>query len=561
MLEGIRRCQPSATGIEVRIRWVRTSWVLLAGAVLALGLQGCGGGEPAAEGAPPVLRRLTQEQYRHVIRDTFGADISFGGRLDPDLRLDGLVALGSGAATITPVGFEQYDALARSIAAQVMEPRRRAQLFDCDPRPGDALDRDCARSILRRAGEALFRRPLTDAQLDRYLQVSLQAADRLADPVQGLQYGLATILAAPGFLFQKDRLEPVPGGAPGQWRLDAYSKAARLSFFLWDSGPDPKLLAAAAAGELDNRAGLERQVDRMLASAHLEQGARAFFRDFLQLANLEAVSKDSVIYPKFSPSLAQDAQEQTLRTVTAHLIDRDGDYRDLFTSRDTFMTRALGVVYRVPVEAGEAWTPFRFAADDPRAGLLSQISFTAQYALPGRSSPTLRGKAIREVLMCQTMPLPPANVNFAKFEAASAAGQNTARDRLTAHATDATCAGCHKIIDPIGLALERFDGLGALRDREGGAAIDASGTLDGARFADAAGLGKALHDHPDVASCLVRRLTAYGATRLPGAGETAWVDFLVGAFARDGYRLKPLLRRIALSDNFYRVAPDARGIP
>jgi hypothetical protein len=535
----------------------------LAGAVLLLGAAACDRPEPRAEGTPPILRRLTQDQYRNVIRDAFGADIEFGGRLDPDLRDDGLIALGAAQATITPVGFEQYDALARSIAAQLMEPRRRAMLLTCKlEAPDGGLARDCARTVLNQVGRALFRRPPTESQLDRAVQLSDEAAARLADPYQGVQSGLAMLLASPSFLFIKEQTEPATGAsADGAVRLDAYSRAARLSFLLWNSAPDEALLAAAEAGQLNTAAGLGAQVDRMMASPRLEAGVRAFFRDFLQLANFEAVAKDPVIYPKFSPTVAVDAPEQTLRTVVAHVIGRDGDYRDLLTTRDTYLTRALGVIYQVPVEPGHGWTPYRFGEDDPRAGLLSQLSFTALYALPGRSSPTLRGKAVREILMCQEVPPAPPNVDFTKFEAASLQGRNTARDRLAAHSTDPTCAGCHKVIDPIGLALERFDGVGALRDREGGASIDVTGELDGVSYTGAAGLGRVLHDNPALPACVVRRLYAYATGHAPAPGDTAWLDHLMRAFAGDGYRVKGLLRRIAASENFYRIMPPAGGGP
>lgn len=518
--------------------------------------------EPSVGGSSPVVRRLTQDQYKNVIKHAFGPDITFGGRMDPDLRLDGLIALGATESTVTPASFEQYDSLARSIAAQVMEPNRRNVYFSCDPARDGALDKACAATIIQRAGRILFRRPLASEQIENYVGVTAVAAVRLKDPYKGLQYGLSAILASPAFLFRKDHVEPTPEGGEHdeQLRLDAYSKAARLSFFLWDAGPDEQLLAAADSGEINQEAGLRDQVERMIASPRLVDGVRAFFRDFLQLSLFESVGKDSVIYPKFSPAVAIDAPEQTLRTVTHHLIDKGQDYRDLFTTRSTFMSRALGVVYQVPVDPGLAWTPYEFEQDDPRAGLLSQLSFTALYSLPGRSSPTLRGKAVREILMCQSVPIPPADVDFSQFEAASNEGQDTARNRLAAHVSEPTCAGCHKIIDPIGLSLENFDGLGALRETEGGTVIDASGTIDGVAYSGPAGLGKALHDNKNVPACVVRQLYAYGTGRRSPKTETEWIEFLVQSFARDGYNFKSLLRRVATSENFYRVSPSLEDV-
>ena len=153
------------------------------------------------------------------------------------------------------------------------------------------------------------------------------------------------------------------------------------------------------------------------------------------------------------------------------------------------------------------------------------------------------------------MPAPPANVNFALVDDTNNQQHKTVRDRLTAHRADPVCAGCHKIMDPLGLALENFDGLGQFRAQENGVSIDASGELDGSKFQDAAGLGVAMHDDPALVSCLVDSTFRYAAGRNPLPGEKAWVAWLQKSFAADGYRMPDLLRRIALSDAFYAISP------
>jgi hypothetical protein len=208
-------------------------------------------------------------------------------------------------------------------------------------------------------------------------------------------------------------------------------------------------LAAAANGDLDRRRGLARQVDRMLESPRLKDGVRAFFSDMLGFDTADTLNKDTEIYPKFTPVLARQAVEQTLRTIDDHLVDRKGDYRDLFTTRRTFLSPLLASIYAVPIEARSGWEAFEFPENDPRQGIATEISFLALHSHPGRSSPTLRGKAVREILLCQNVPTPPANVNFAIVQDAKNTNLPTVRDRLTAHRTQPTCAGCHKIIDPI----------------------------------------------------------------------------------------------------------------
>jgi hypothetical protein len=310
---------------------------------------------------------------------------------------------------------------------------------------------------------------------------------------------------------------------------------------------------------------LASQVDRMLASPRLEQGVRAFFADMLQFDSFATLSKDTAFFPKFTYQVTVDAREQTLLTITDLLLTRHGDYRDVFTTRKTFLTPALGTIYRVPVPvvsqsgAPDSWTPYEYVEGDPRSGILSEISFVALHSHPGRSSPTLRGRAVREIVLCQKVPDPPGNVNFTVVQNTGNPQYKTAKERLGAHRTQPTCAGCHKLIDPVGLSMENFDSGGGYRTTENGETIDASGELDGTQFANPAGLGKAVHADPATTSCLVYRAYSYGVGRAPAKVEAELIKSLQQGFAADGYRLPELLRRIATSDAFYRVAAPRPG--
>jgi hypothetical protein len=365
------------------------------------------------------------------------------------------------------------------------------------------------------------------------------------------------MLESAQFLFRQEMASSDPDHA-GVERLDAYSKASRLSFLLWNAGPDLPLLAAAERGDLDSSAGLQGQVDRMMKSPRLEAGVRAFFTDMLGFSTFESLAKDPVLYPKFSLKVASDAQEQTLKTIVDQLLTHGGDYRDLFTTRKTFLTPLLAAVYQIPIQTPDdlpdAWVPYEFPEGADQAGIVTEASFVALHSQPGRSSPTVRGKALREILLCQKVPDPPGNVNFAVVQDTANPVFKTARQRLTAHRTQPTCAGCHKIMDPIGLALENFDTTGGFRLVENGVPIDASGEIDGAKFSDAAGLGKALHDNPGATACVVNRLYSYAVGRNPAKNEVEWLHGdLAKTFASGGYRITDLLRGIATSDNFYSV--------
>jgi hypothetical protein len=515
--------------------------------------------EPETAGGPPSVRRITPSQYQGIISDVFGPDIKIGGRFQPDSREEGLLAVGTSRVSITVSGLTQYEAMARSVAQQVVDERHRATLNICTPRRADVADEACARQFLSRAGTLLFRRPLTESELRVYVGAAMNAATALKDFHAGLGHGLAGLLASPDFLFRKEIAEPDPAHK-GQYRLDAYSKASRLSFFLWNAAPDLALLAAAESGEIHTEDGLKVQVDRMLASHRIEGGIRAFFTDMLEFDRFATFSRDSMIFPNFTSGAATDAREQTLRTIVDHLVTRQGDYRDLFTTRHTFLTPILGSVYNLPVPkitangAPNQWLPYQYANDDPRGiGILSHASFLALHSHPGRSSPTLRGKAVRELLLCQHVPDPPGVVEFTVVQDTASQVYKTARERLQAHANEPMCAGCHKITDPIGLALETFDSAAGFRTTENGAPIDTSGEHNGTAYADTLGLSKALHDDPAAITCIVNKTFAYGLGRLANKTEKPWVEYLTQGFEADGHRFPDLMRRIAGSDAFYRV--------
>ena len=224
------------------------------------------------------------------------------------------------------------------------------------------------------------------------------------------------------------------------------------------------------------------------------------------------------------------------------------------------MSGPLGRIYRVPVDRPDGgWIPYEFPEGDQRAGLITQISFAALYSHPGRSSPTLRGRAIRESLLCQKIPDPPGDVDFSLFNDPNSPNK-TARDRLSAHATQPACAGCHKLTDPIGLAMERIDGAGQLRTTESGASIDPSGDLDGVKFTDAVGLGKAMRDNPAVPPCIVNRVYSYATGRTPERTEQPLLNHFEKQFTSAQFRLPKLLQSIAASDALFAVAaPEARA--
>ncbi|HEY5756940.1 MAG TPA: DUF1588 domain-containing protein, partial [Steroidobacter sp.] len=418
--------------------------------------------EPQDTGSLSRLRLLSEEQYLNTVRYVFGPDVAPEPHFPPAQRRDGLLALGSSITGVTTAQLELYQKAAVSIANTVVDSKYRAFLITCKPRNEKKADKACASQFLKEKGRLLHRRPMTKDELDVFVAQANQSADQLKDFYTGLGVALEAMLVSPNVLFVAETTEPDPA-RPDRQRLDAFSLATRMSLFLWNAIPDDNVLRAAESGEIQTPEGRARVVDMMLTSRRLDAGVRAFFDDMFGFDDFNSLSKDSATYPQFTGQVAQDAREQTLRTIVDHLVNKRGDYRDLFTTRETFISPALAVLYGEPAPAG--WTPYTEAPDSPRAGLLSQVSFLALHSHPTRSSPTLRGKALRETLLCQRVPPPPPNVDFSAVDNPDSPFA-TQRERVAFHLKNPVCAGCHKITDPMGLALENFDSSGRFRTEE-----------------------------------------------------------------------------------------------
>ncbi len=507
------------------------------------------------------MRRLTESEYRHTVADIFGQEIEIRGRFEPDVREHGLNALGTANLTITPSGFEQYYAIAASVTSQAFDEARAASALGCSPPADGAFDANCATRVLERYGRRLLRRPLDDAELATYLKLAGETVDTFGDFAYGMRQALAVMMTSPDFLFRIERAERHPDD-PRAIRLDAYSKATRLAFLLWNTTPDDALLSAAESGVLHTEAGLREQLERLTTSPRLSDGVRALFRDILQLDQFSNVTKDASLYPKFSQVVASSAQEETLRTIVHHLLTQDGDYRELFTTNETFIDRSLAAVYRTRYRFDEEWSRYTFPDSEERAGIVSQISFLTLHSHPGESSPTKRGVAINEIFRCEETPDPPANVDFSIIQDTENPELTTRRKRLLAHSEDPSCAGCHKKLDPLGLPLDRFDALGQHRRLEGSEPIDVSLELEGVGYEGATGLGSALANDPQVSHCFVDHVYGYATGSWAETGDQEMIEEVYSSFSERGHRLRALLSALITHPDFFRPnvpAPASRG--
>jgi hypothetical protein len=513
--------------------------------------------EPNDAASLSRVRLITGEQYLNTVTHLFGKDVTGDLHFPPMQRTDGLLNAGAATAGVTSGQIELYQRAAATIAAKVADPSHRDYLVGCRPKDVGAADDKCAQSFLARTGRALYRRPLDEQTLGVALDRARRGAQELNDFYAGLGLALEGMLISPNVLFIAEVSEP-DSARPGSERLDAYSLASRLSFFLWNAGPDEMVLAAAESGEILSPEGRARVIDKMLASPRLVGGVRAFFDDMLGFDAFNHLAKDPAVYHDFTGVTVQDAREQALRTIVDQLMVKKKDYRDLFTTRETFISPSLAVLYGLP--ASGDWVPYTFPEDSPRTGLLTQIGFLAAHSHPGRSSPTLRGKAVRELLLCQKVPPPPPNVDFSILEDPNS-NLRTVRERLIAHSSSPVCAGCHRVTDPIGLTLENFDGAGKFRTTERGAPIDITGNLDGKKFSDVEGLSQAFHDHPGLPACLVKRAYAYAVGGPTTRDDTNVLKYFTAAFAEQGYRLPDLLRTIGLSSALSNVREPKAQTP
>ncbi len=295
--------------------------------------------EPAGDASKARLRVMTSEQYHNTLASIFGPDIRFDARFAPMTRTGGLLENGAAIAGISEAQVEQYQITASVVAAQVTDSTHRGYLIPCTPVDEKSADAVCAGKFLTKVGRLLYRHPLAPDQSAALIKQAGDDADRLQDFYAGLSYALEGMLVSPEMLLISETSEPDPEH-PGRQRLDAYSLATRLSLLFWNSGPDSMLLDAAASGGLQTPDGRARMVAMMTASPRFQTGVRAFFDDMFGFDDFQTLSKDAVIYPIFTGVSAVDAREQTLRTVIDLLITQNGDYRDLFTTRKTFVSFA-----------------------------------------------------------------------------------------------------------------------------------------------------------------------------------------------------------------------------
>lgn len=575
----IRTHLPRETGLfgaaSRLLRWGAMRWSPTILASAGLLLAGCGGsvdGGPAgpdtdpavhAIPGPATLPRLTAEQYRSTLEGIFGEDLP-ATPVERDTNPYLFFTIGAASTTLSEVGAQQYEENAHRIASFVMDdPARRDAVLGCT---AASLDDVCSQRFLTRVGRLLARRPLTGEELARWTAIAVDLGE--GDVHRGLRYALAGMLQAPSFLYRAElgfaEVGVPEGGTPTVDRatLDGFEVASRLAFLLWNTGPDDALLDAAAAGELDTPEGIHERAWQMIEDPRARRATMQFFAQYLDLGRLTGLDRDVALYPTMTPTLARSMRTEIELLVDDLVFRRDADVRELLRTRRTFVNAELATLYGV--EAPGA-TPISFVAvelpeDGARAGFLTLAAFLAMNAHPTETSPTLRGKYVRERILCELVPPPPPDV-VTDIEPADPTMPRTLRERLELHRTSPACAACHAAIDPPGFLFEGFDSVGAVRTHDHGWPVDTSGDLDGEPLRDGRELGEALATDPRVSRCMVRQLFRHAVGRLETDGEEPAIDALHSAFARSGYRFRELMIELAISEALRTTALPGDAAP
>jgi len=374
------------------------------------------------------------------------------------------------------------------------ETATRDKIFICHP-TGSADEQACAEKILSNLAHHAYRRPVVADDMAQLIALYKEGA-KDGGFESGVRLALQKILVSPDFLFRAE-IDPA-GAAPGTvYRVSDVELASRLSFFLWSSTPDDQLLAVAEKGGLKDPSILEGQVRRMLADPRSAALVKNFTGQWLFLRNIERISPDTTSFPNFDENLREALAKETELLIQSE-VQEDRSVADLLTTDYTFLNQRLAEHYGIKGIYGNEFR--RVKLEDPnRYGLLGQASILTVTSYPNRTAPTIRGKWVLQQLLGTPPPPPPPNVPSLKNDATTQ--KLTMRQRMEAHRANPACAVCHKQMDPLGFALENFDGLGSYRASygPGAPAIDSSGTLpDNTPFNGPAGLREVLVKKKDM---------------------------------------------------------------
>jgi hypothetical protein len=536
------------------------SW-LTGGLVLALTLGGCGDGASSQQkpGAPPVdrlpptsgptpepgvaswdspLRRLTRSELNRTLSAVFGQEVQVASRLPSDESVGPFLANASSPPTQGWV--DGWYAVAQEVAAA--QAARAAEWAKCDT----SLP-SCRSEVIGRIGGRAFRRPLLADEQTALLELWGSAATASGEVV-GLTRLLEALLMAPDFLFHVEVGAGEPDTATGDVALSNFELGARLAYAVTGGPPDDALLTKLTDGSIQESEALAGEVRRLWQLDQSGERLGEFHRGWLGLYGAELLFKDPALYPQFlTPSAIQGALAEEVPRFASYVLQHGGArVESLFSAPWSFVNEELARIYGLEGVTGTELRPLSLPADQ-RAGLLTSAAFLAAHGHPDRSNPVGRGVVILRNVLCQSLGDPPEGVDTTLEPVTEG---KTQRDRLAGHATQSACAGCHRLIDPLGLAFENYDALGVYREveYESDTAVDAHVTiaigdaeLDG-EYRGALELSRKLGESQRVRACLSQQ----------------WLTFLLGRTLRESDQalLSRVTERLVETDRLDQLVLD-----
>ena len=532
---------------------------------VALSLAGCtgsiGGGsddddDKQAKSAICVvdtpLRRMTRFEYNNTVRDLLGDTTHPADRLPPEEEVKGFNNQAA-ALTVSDLLAEQYMKVAEDVATRATADMTKL-LPNCDP-VKDGADA-CAAELIADVGQRAFRRPLTAEEQATYLALfdaTIADPDMATFPV-GAELVLEAMLQSPHFLYR-----PEFGGGDALYEdvvaLDDYEVASKLSYMFYNSMPDEELFAAAEASELHTSEQVEAQARRMLKDDRARDAIWNFNQQWLGITQIESMTKDPTVYPNFDEKTPELLREEIKRFTEEVVVDGDAKLSTLLTAPYSFMNADLAARYGAdvvgPLPEGDDFVKVSL---DPsrRAGLLTQGAVLATLAKGNRTSPVYRGKFVREQLLCQALPSPPANLVIVPPDLDSS---KTTREQFEEIGANPDCASCHTLMNPIGFGFEHYDAMGIWRDTQNDKPIDATGEIVGSDdaggpFDGAPELAQKLVGSDDVAKCVASQWFRFTYNRTVTADDACNMDPLNEAFAASGYDIRELLVALTQTHTF-----------
>lgn len=518
----------------------------------ATGSAGTGSGASPSGTVDPGrvgIHRLNNTEYNNTVRDLLGSAMAPASKFlaEEGLHFDNTAT----ALGMTPGQYEAYMKAASDLMTEALaNETQRARFLTCTP--AAAADA-CARQIIEQFGMRIYRRPLEVAEVDRAMKVYDADFARGKGGTEAIGQALRAMLSAANFLYRIEYDADPNSVTPHA--LSAYELASRLSYLHWSTMPDAALFDAARSNQLLEPAVLEATVDRMLADAKSTAFSESFAGQWLGIRKLLVHSVTDKVFPTFTAGLT-DAMVAEGQLWFQEFLSKDRPISDWFTADYNYVNDELAAHYGFPAP-GKGKEMVRVeVTTDQRRGFMGLASVLTTTSFPSRTSPTTRGAWVLAELLCDAPPPPPGTVP--KLDDSAMAGEMTpsgaenVRERLEAHRASPACKACHNSLDPIGLGLERFDGIGRYREAyPNGDAIVPDGVMpDGTAFSGAQELGVILGKDSRFNACVASKLYTYALGREIEALDAVTLQRLKEKWTARGLTLKQLMKEVVLSDAF-----------